>query len=438
MESQKDLVSLSDWAKLNGLSTRRAYALADEGKVPFVSVQRGSRTHRYIERGLRWIEEDDGLISLLAWSKLIGISEQHAYKMDDRGELPTVKQNTSGKKVNRMIHRDFRIDVPMVTCRICGERMAFINGTHLRTHGGMTGADYKDMFPGAPLIAEGVSELLSENANRVFTDEHKENISKGRSGVIPKNHPRHTKGTYTASPETVEKIRQVHLGSKRSEETKKKISEAARRRIYSEEEINRLRSFAGKTSGFKDKTHSDEIKAILSEKAIIRESKYSDEYKIERARHAGRHNVVSDEHKERLRKLWFERAAGGGPWISKSERNMAEALETMGIDFKIQYLLPEMLKEGFYHAHDIYVPDLDLIIEVDGAHHWDNWWLPLKEGKTAEEMLKEQIEFDSLLDEAARSFGYQIERCRFRGTLSLGSARRFLEETFEKLDLDGF
>lgn len=77
-----------------------------------------------------------------------------------------------------------------VTCRICGEQCKRIYGKHLKfKHNNLTTKEYKEMFPGAPIMAKGDLKNTSKNSGKhMKTEKYKKMFSEMFSG---KNNPNH-------------------------------------------------------------------------------------------------------------------------------------------------------------------------------------------------------------------------------------------------------
>jgi very-short-patch-repair endonuclease len=112
----------------------------------------------------------------------------------------------------------------------------------------------------------------------------------------------------------------------------------------------------------------------------------------------------SPEHREKIRAGVLNYIGQGGHKMTtmqntKGERQIAKKLDELGITFQRQYLLKGRL-------HDFYLPDFNLIIEFDGAHHWDHSWFTPQHLK--EEALYEQGVKDKIRNESAENLGYRI------------------------------
>ena len=106
-----------------------------------------------------------------------------------------------------------------------------------------------------------------------------------------------------------------------------------------------------------------------------------------------RQNLVYDEQGRSIIHLnsYKSRMISGNlqPKISVLEKRIADYLRTKYPRTTIQYGIPE---SSVGHPYDIYVPELKLLIEVDGSY----WHVDLEE--------------DHMLDVLARQHGYNIER----------------------------
>lgn len=81
-----------------------------------------------------------------------------------------------------------------ITCRICGEKCKRIYGKHLKfKHNDMTTQEYKDMFPGAPIMTQSDKEKTTINSGKHMKQEkYKKMFSNMFSG---ENNPNHKSNT---------------------------------------------------------------------------------------------------------------------------------------------------------------------------------------------------------------------------------------------------
>jgi very-short-patch-repair endonuclease len=132
----------------------------------------------------------------------------------------------------------------MIACKVCGWQFNAITHMHLKTHN-MTTLDYVSKFPGAFLVSEETSALLSAvHLGKPKSDETRENMSKAQAGRVMsyeanRNNSDAQRGK-VASMETRLKMSESHLGVSRSEETKRKISEAHIGKVLSSETKARI------------------------------------------------------------------------------------------------------------------------------------------------------------------------------------------------------
>jgi very-short-patch-repair endonuclease len=146
--------------------------------------------------------------------------------------------------------------------------------------------------------------------------------------------------------ETRLKISQSNKGRKCYEETKQKISEKNK----------------GKKNGMFAKTHSDEIKKIISECSKRAWNNESTRAKMEIWKN-------SEEGKEAARKGQRKAQLLKKFHYTKPELQVAELLTEYNIEFEHQV---EILDIQYAYVCDFYIKDLNLIIEVDGKY-WHNY-----------------------------------------------------------------
>lgn len=118
---------------------------------------------------------------------------------------------------------------------------SFINGYNL-TSGGESSKEFSD---------ETIKRMIRSGKEKVFTEEHKKNISKSlkgnNNGMYGRSHSKDTRQKIsdankgkTISEETRKKMSETRKGRKRSEDFKKKISEALKGREFTKEAINKM------------------------------------------------------------------------------------------------------------------------------------------------------------------------------------------------------
>ena len=314
-----------------------------------------------------------------------------------------------------------------IKCMICGKPVSQITYTHLRVHG-ITLADYKARFPHADIVSSEVSRSISESiSGTVRTEEHKQNISKGRTGVIPQNHPRYVIGAHTASEETKQKMREAHTGLKHTEEAKQKIGDRHRGKIIPQESIEKTRLglqqyYENNDSAFKGKSHTEDTKNQIRVNTTRYWDNYTDEQRSAHANAIGdgaRGLTRTDEQKQTYREARVK-FMSENPHKTKDttgEQSIKTWLEARNIQYVQQFVI-----DGWWHPYDFYLPEHRTIIEFDGSHHWHNYWFNIL-GKTKQEretMLVEQFEKDAINNLVAGRAGYRI--IRIRGHADVGDS----------------
>jgi NUMOD3 motif len=174
------------------------------------------------------------MISLFEWGKRHGLSYSRAQRLFNDGKLE------GAVREGRYTHVPITAlppDRAAVTCLICKKSMQAVSRTHLRTHN-LTFDAYKRAFPYAPLVAEDVGELVAKKLTGIKrSEETKKKVSENRTGVVPKDHPRFEKGAYKFSEETRRRMSEAHKGKRLSEEHKKAIGDAQRGKVLKPEQV---------------------------------------------------------------------------------------------------------------------------------------------------------------------------------------------------------
>jgi very-short-patch-repair endonuclease len=143
----------------------------------------------------------------------------------------------------------------------------------------------------------------------------------------------------------------------------------------------------------------------------------SDKEKERRAQIAKENwDSMSDEQRHKMNQLAFEAIRKAAKEGSKLERVILDALESEGyrIDFHNKNLIPMQRMEI-----DLYIPELKVIIEVDGPSHFFPIW--------GMDSLNKQIEFDSKKEGVLLSRGFVVIRIKAINTLSLKRKDDMLE-----------
>lgn len=351
------------------------------------------------------------MVSLYQWAKDHGIAYSAATKMFEAGDL--VGAIKEGKKTLVPIdtmppHRE------TVECQVCGGHFPQITQTHLKLHS-MTIEDYKSAYPGLQTLAGEVKEKIAKaHKGKILSEETKQRISDAKKGMTP-NHPRYEKGKFTASNETKAKMSAAHIGMKHTEETKAKIGDAHRGKIITEEQKDKQREslkryYETNRSPFSGKFHSDDVRKLMSQRMKEIYAAMSNERIAELAEQRAqktRGKVRTPEQKETYREARSK-------WMSENpsktsntrgEKTIARWLERQGIRYQQQYRIP-----GCHHPYDFYLPDHNIIIEFDGAHHWrGRWWLT-EDAEAVTQALERQREKDAFETSYAQQHGYEIIR----------------------------
>lgn len=211
------------------------------------------------------------------------------------------------------------------------------------------------------------------------------------------------------SPETRQKMSESAKKRRHSEETKAKIGKAHKGKIISEEQ-RRNHSVAMKANHPKPmlgRRHNVESIEKLKRSIIGRtRTPEQEEARITALKKAVIGRKQSPEAKDKIRQAVQERITRQGPnWKyknTKGEVMAAEFLTNQGLEFKQNFLFSK-------HLYDFYVPALNLIIEVDGSHHWDIPWFEPDVSKHSM-LLEAQKERDLQQTKNAEEAGFKVIR----------------------------
>jgi very-short-patch-repair endonuclease len=131
---------------------------------------------------------------------------------------------------------------------------------------------------------------------------------------------------------------------------------------------------------------------------------------------------MSDEQRHKMNQLAFEAIRKAAKEGSKLERVILDTLESEGyrVDFHNKNLIPTQKMEI-----DLYIPELKVIIEVDGPSHFYPIW--------GVENLNKQIEFDSKKEGVLLSRGFVVIRIKAVNALSLKRKDDMLENILSHL-----
>ena len=132
---------------------------------------------------------------------------------------------------------------------------------------------------------------------------------------------------------------------------------------------------------------------------------------------------MSDEQRDKMNQLAFEAIRKAAKEGSKLERVILNALALEGykVDFHNKNLIPTQKMEI-----DLYLPELNTIIEVDGPSHFYPIW--------GMDSLQKQIEFDSKKEGVLLSRGFVVIRIKAVNTLSLKRKDDLMEKILKHLN----
>ncbi len=211
----------------------------------------------------------------------------------------------------------------MVTCQICNKQFRVISNTHLKRHD-MTQKQYSEKFPGVVWKDEELNIQQSIFMKKRWQD-----------------------------PVYYEEMKQLNVGSKRSEETKEKMSLAK----LGENNPNYGKICTPEETEFR--------------RYIASNWERTPEYR-EKLSKAGIGKVITEEQKQKQSIKQKQNWASGvydGVFQSPTlpEINLMAALNALDIKYIPQYRI------GTY-LYDAYLPNYDTLIEYDGWHwHFSEW-----------------------------------------------------------------
>lgn len=370
-------------------------------------------------------------ISLYQWAKDNDVAYSRSQKFFNDGELDGAYR--SGKRV--FVPRNLPVpEKPRVQCAACGKRLEQITISHIKMCSGIqTLEEYAERFPDAERLSDHVRSEISRNRKGILmTPEQRKRISDAKKGKRPNNHPRYVRGVHKASEETRRKMSEAHTGRKHSEETKAKISSANKGQLVTEEQkakraITMKERFPnGQPAAFKGRHHSEESKRLLSEAQKRHQASLSEEERQRRAlirAEKTRGKKRTKEMKEKYRQATLRNRVKYKTKFrnTKGELFIKQWLTDIGLPFIFQYR-----HEGIDAVFDFFLPDYDLIIEFDGAHHWHSiYWGTHRPKEVLEEELQRFISRDAETNwkvgqaglKIIRVFGKAIPGDSYHGTL---------------------
>jgi len=161
-----------------------------------------------------------------------------------------------------------------VICQICQKKLGVINHLHLRSHG-YTTSEYTKKFPGAVLSSKSMLEKRSKKLKgKKRTEETKKKLSDSIKKSWKKN-PNQGRTGHSLSEKSKKKLSEKLTGHFVSEETKKKIGESGLGREpwnkgLTKDDDPRLASISEKVSEWNKYFMTDEIKKKISKTLKLR------------------------------------------------------------------------------------------------------------------------------------------------------------------------
>lgn len=321
----------------------------------------------------------------------------------------------------------------MIKCEICKKEFGQITYSHLKYHD-VTLQEYKKTYPDSPIVSEEVGEKISEFfKGKPKTKEHRDNLKIAinatfDNGRIGKSGTTGMKMT----DETKQKMSDAHIGKKHTEETKQKIGASQKGKIIPRESVEKQKETARKTiekqghGHNKGKTYSVDACKNISEAAKNRDPELV-QAKVDAMNNARRGQIESPEVREK-------KSEARSKYMSENpskcrETNPEKEFKQYCIDNNISFIQQYRI-DGFKHPYDFYLPDIKLIVEIDGPQHWFGAAYGTK-GKTEDE--KEEIFNKQLIKDAEENYialtnGCAIARINVRTTIYDSEFGDFLKQ----------
>jgi very-short-patch-repair endonuclease len=265
-------------------------------------------------------------------------------------------------------------NIETVTCRICGEQCKRIYGKHLKfKHNNMTTNEYKEKFPGAPIMAlSDIKNTTKNSGAHMKQEKYKKMFSEKMKGY---KNPNHKSNTTELERKSRSPFSKEFIKYKDIDNVEEYISEFAKDAI-------------------KDRIHATTIEYYL-------DKGYSEEESIELLRERQRtftlEKCIEKYGEEKGRNRWLKRQE---KWLSSYKKvnysNISQELfisiynELLNLGFTNKVYFAKLdennkihntnrnfeyrlkLKDS-YILPDFFIPDLKLIIEFDGTYyHRDN------------------------------------------------------------------
>lgn len=282
-----------------------------------------------------------------------------------------------------------------VTCRICGEQCKRIYGKHLKfKHNNMTTDEYKNLFPGSPIMALSDKENTTKNSGKHMKDEKYKKMFSDK--IKGENNPNHVSKSTKEQRRSRSPFSKEFIKYKDIDNVEEHISNFAKESI-------------------KDRIHPTTIEYYLN---IGYSKEKSENLLKERQRTFTLEKCIDKYGYEDGYKRWLDRQE---KWLNNYKKvnysnisqemfiSIYKELTSIGFNNKVYFArLDENNKIHYtnrnyefrlklndsYILPDFFIPDLKLILEFDGTYyHRDN---------------PENRERERKRDESIRDAGYKV------------------------------
>ena len=280
----------------------------------------------------------------------------------------------------------------------------------------MTLQDYKQSYPNHPIVSVEVGKKISNQlSGRERSQEHCDALSTALkmtfvNGRVGKSGTTGMKFT----DETKKRMSDAQTGRKHSEETRTKISEVQKGNIRTENSIEKQKETARRNieelghGHNKGKTYSDEAKKNFSDAAKNRPPELI-QVKVDMMLAARRGQKETEEQRERKSEARSKYMSENPSKCRETnpEKEFKKFLEDNNIMYVQQYRI-----NGFKHPYDFYLPNSNLIVEIDGPQHWKGavYGTKGKSEEEKEEIFSKHLRKDAEENYIAGSNGYKIAR----------------------------
>lgn len=215
------------------------------------------------------------------------------------------------------------------------------------------------------------------------------------------------------TPEAIEKIRQASLGREVSEETREKLRIKSSGRKHTEESIEKMRvSHSNMSIETRNKMSDSQTGKVIPIKTRNKISKTLKGKKKpkgfgERVGATQKGKIVSQETRNKLSEATVQHQLNHNGWKSntKPELETKKILEDNNINFKSPFCVKA--DNGKLKMYDVFVPDYNLLIEVDGIY----WHSKNKKDNeiTNKNLLNNRIN-DKFKNQLAKNKGFRLLR----------------------------